>query len=159
MIHYEVKKREMKIGKHKGKTMFYAAPKEPVRLTTAMVEEQIVEKTSLARGDVRNAITSLAEVIRSALLLGGVVDLADLGTFKVEANGRMVATEAEVNASTIKTPRIRFYPKHEMRERAKNVGLSVDRPGKPSSVKSVEGREGDGSSPVGGEDGRPRTGI
>lgn len=135
MIHYEVKSRKMKIGKHKDKTMYYAAPKEPIRLTTAMVEEQIVEKTSLARGDVRNAITSLAEIIKSTLLLGGVVDLADLGTFKVEANGRMVATEAEVNATTIKTPHIRFYPKHDMRERAKSVGLSVDRPDKPSSIK------------------------
>lgn len=125
MLHYNVASRTASIGKHKGKKMFFAQPAPTTKLTARAVEDLITEKTSLTRGDVRHAITSLAEILRWALAEGISVDLADLGSFKVDARGKMMPTEAEVNASTIKTPTIRFYPRKEMRKYAKSVSISV----------------------------------
>lgn len=134
MLHFKVASRKMTIGKDKGKTKYFAQREARGVLSLRQVEDEIVQKTSLARGDVRNAIASLAEVVNSALLSGLKVDLGDLGSFGVEANGKMVATEGEVNASTIKKPQIRYNPKHEMRRYAQQVPINVmnERNNKPS---------------------------
>lgn len=125
MLLYSVVKKKMTIGKNKGQTMYQAQRNPSGKLTLSAVEEQIVEATSLSRGDVRNAIASLAAIVNRSLLAGVSVDLGDLGSFKVEANGKMVATEKEVTASSIKKPQIRYYPKHTMRQSAQQVPISV----------------------------------
>ena len=91
-----------------------------------MVEDRVVQATSLGRGDIRNAFTSLAEVVNAALEIGGSVDLADLGTLKVVVNSQQVDDPKNVNVSTLKTPSIRFYPKSGMLNAAKSVKLKVD---------------------------------
>lgn len=159
MLNYQVAPKKMTIGKKKGQTMYHAVPVPAPRLNLTQVEEEIVRRTSLSRGDVRNAVASLAEVVNSSLLSGITVDLGDLGTFKVEANGRMMTTEKEVNASTIKTPRIRHYPKHEMRRYAQSVPIAVLR--RDGSVASSSGTNGGGSggtSSGSGGDASPGTG-
>lgn len=125
MLVYNSASRKLSIGKKKGQTMYYAQVVSTPRLTAKAVEDLIVEKTSLTRGDIRHAITSLAEVIRWALGEGIAVDLADLGSFKVEQHSKMVASEAEVNASILKTARVRFYPRHAMRNQARSVSVAV----------------------------------
>lgn len=151
MLNYQVAPKKMTIGKKKGQTMYHAVPVPAPRLNLTQVEEEIVRRTSLSRGDVRNAVASLAEVVNSSLLSGITVDLGDLGTFKVEANGRMMTTEKEVNAASIKTPRIRHYPKHEMRRYAQSVPIAVLR--RDGSVASSSGTSGGGSSTGGGSGG------
>ena len=126
MITFEVKEREVSIGEKKGQTVYYAAPKSQPRFTAKMVEDRVVQATSLGRGDIRNAFTSLAEVVNAALEIGGSVDLADLGTLKVVVNSQQVDDPKNVNVSTLKTPSIRFYPKSGMLNAAKSVKLKVD---------------------------------
>lgn len=125
MIEFEVKQRVMPIGAKKGQTVYYASPKTVLRKTARQVEDEIVRATSLARGDVRNALTSLAEFVNSSLEQGASVDLSDLGTLKVVVNPQMVDTPQEVTAATLKTPRIQFYPKQMMLDAAKSVRLKV----------------------------------
>lgn len=125
MLVYEVASRKINIGKDKGVVKYYAKPDKPKVLSRQGLEDQIVSKTMMSRGDVRNAITTLAETIEWALSEGLSVDLADLGAFKVEAHSRYVATEDAVHASILKTPRIRFFPKQRMLQAAKAVSLAV----------------------------------
>lgn len=125
MIEFEVKKRVMPIGAKKGQTMYYASPKTVMRVTSKQVEDEIVRATSLARGDVRNALTSLAEFVNSSLEQGASVDLSDLGTLKVAVNPQMMDTPEEVTAVSLKTPRIQFFPKQVMLNAAKSVKLKV----------------------------------
>lgn len=99
------------------------------------------------------AITALAEVVREEMLSGRSVDLADLGSFKVVANGKRVETEKEVTANTLKTPKIQFYPKQEMRNQAKAVQRMVMRPDGSSTqsggVTPPSGGDGeDGNTPL-----------
>ena len=93
MLLYNVKKEEMRIGKHKGKTMYYASPIAQDKITTKQLEDRIVNATALSRADVRSAITALAKIVREEMLSGRTVDLANLGSFKVVSNGKRVETE------------------------------------------------------------------
>lgn len=47
MLLYNVKKEEMRIGKHKGKTMYYASPIAQDKITTKQLEDRIVNATAL----------------------------------------------------------------------------------------------------------------
>ena len=47
MLLYNVKKEEMRIGKHKGKTMYYASPIAQDKITTKQLEDRIVNALSL----------------------------------------------------------------------------------------------------------------
>lgn len=128
MLIFNVANRKATVGKNKGKTVYYAQAAPTQRLTSRTVEDMIMEKTSLSRGDVRHAITSLAEIVRWGLSEGIAVDLADLGSFKVEAHGKLMTNEADVNAGSIKSPVIRFFPRQEMRKQAKSVAITVRNP-------------------------------
>ena len=48
MLLYNVKKEEMRIGKHKGKTMYYASPIAQDKITTKQLEDRIVNATALS---------------------------------------------------------------------------------------------------------------
>lgn len=141
MLQYIIKSAKMTIGKHKGDKMYYAAQVSQPKITTTQVEQRIVNATALSRADVRSAITALAEVVREEMLAGRSIDLADLGTFKVVSNGKRMTTEKEVTEATLKTPRIQFFPKQEMRQQTSNVHREILRPGqtKPKTQTKPEG--------------------
>lgn len=147
MLRFSVKSKKANFGKHKDQTVYSAQQEMQGRMTLSAVENEIVQRTSLAKGDVRNAIASLAEVVNNALLNGLMVDLGDLGSFKIVANGKQMLSEAEVDATTIKKPRIVHYPKAEMKQYAERVAISVRRDKEGSST---SGRGSAGSGPTGG---------
>lgn len=129
MIDYEIKTRVVTMGNRKGQTVYYAQPKAQQKLTNEMVIERIVRETSLSEGDVKNALISLSNVVCDALKLGMSVDLAELGSLRVSVPSKMMDNEEDVTVATaLKTPKIVFTPKKQMREAAKSVELSVDRP-------------------------------
>ena len=128
MIEFEVKSRKLNIGKRKGQTVYFSSPKSNQHLTNKMVVDRIVRETSLSAGDVSNALISLGAIVRDALLLGSSVDLADLGSFRVVVPPKMMDKEIDVTAETLKSPKIVFTPKMQMRAAAKAVELSVDNP-------------------------------
>lgn len=142
----------MAIGKNKGNTVYYAYPKSKQHLTNKMVIDRIVRETSLSAGDVSNAMISLGAIVRDALLMGASVDLADLGSFRVSVPSKMIENELDVTAETLKTPKIVFTPKAQMRDSAKAVELSVDN---PARRKKNGGDEGGGTTSGGGLDDQP----
>ena len=142
MIEFEVKSRKLNIGKRKGQTVYYASPKAKQHFTNKMVIDRIVRETSLSAGDVSNALISLGAIVRDALLMGASIDLADLGSFRVIVPPKMIDNEIDVCVETLKTPKIVFTPKQQMREAAKNVELSVDN---PKRKKKKEGKKPGGS--------------
>ena len=146
MIEFEVKSRKLNIGKRKGQTVYFASPKSNQHLTNKMVVDRIVRETSLSAGDVSNALISLGAIVRDALLLGSSVDLADLGSFRVVVPPKMMDKEIDVTAETLKSPKIVFTPKMQMRAAAKAVELSVDNPKRKKKKDSKPGgNEGGGS--------------
>ena len=129
MIEFEIKSRTQPIGKRKGQTVYFAQATSQQHLTNKMVIDRIVRETSLSAGDVSNAIISLSAVVRDALELGQSVDLADLGSFRIVVPSKMMDSEKEVTAESLKTPKIIFTPKAPMRTAANSVELRIIRKG------------------------------
>lgn len=127
MLKFKVKSQKANFGTRKGQTLYFAQQVSGSRMTLRMVEDEIVKRTSLAKGDVRNAIASLAEVVNDAILRGQIVDLGDLGSFQVVASGKRMDREEEVDASTVKRPSIRHYPRAEMKRYALGIQMEVRR--------------------------------
>ena len=138
MIEFEVKSKTQPIGKRKGQTVYYAQPVSQQHLTNKMVVDRIVRETSLSAGDVSNALISLGAIVRDALELGKSVDLADLGSFRIVVPAKMMDTEVEVTADSLKAPKIVFTPKAAMRNAAKSVELRVVKKKKGDNEKPRE---------------------
>lgn len=83
MLNLSVKSQIMKIGKHKGKTMYYAQVDKPRVIEYEDVIKDIAEMSSLTTGDVRNAIDRLAYYLQRELTEGNTVKLGQIGTFRV----------------------------------------------------------------------------
>ncbi len=127
MIEFYVKSKTQTVGDKKGQTVYYAQPKMNQHMTNDEVIEHIVDATSLAKGDVKNALASLTEVVNEALSRGSSVDLAELGNLRVMVPSKMLDTPEEVTVNNaLKTPKILFTPKAEMLAAAKSVKLSID---------------------------------
>ena len=138
MIEFEVKSKTQPIGKRKGQTVYFAQPVSQQHLTNKMVVDRIVRETSLSAGDVSNALISLGAIVRDALELGQSVDLADLGSFRIVVPAKMMDTETEVTAESLKIPKIVFTPKAAMRTAAKSVELRVVKKKKGDNEKPKE---------------------
>ncbi|MCD7721878.1 MAG: DNA-binding protein [Prevotellaceae bacterium] len=112
---------------NKGETVYYAEPKSTHWTETDEVLDYIVDATSLARGDLKNAITSLAEVLASELSKGRCVDLGELGSFCIEVRSKFEGSPDDVTVEdTLKAPRIVFYPKKRMLKKVRKVRMSID---------------------------------
>ena len=136
MMEFEIDSRVQPIGKREGQTVYFAKLKTQQKLTNQMVIERIVRETSLAEGDVKNALVSLSNIVCDALKLGMSGDLAELGSFRLTVPSKMMDTPEEVTvADALKTPKITFTPKQKMRDAANAVELSIDR----GSVKASTG--------------------
>jgi predicted histone-like DNA-binding protein len=100
-----------------------AAPKlwYPVLKSTGLVKEQEVakllsEETTLNPKEAEMSISLLFKVVVRLLLDGHTVQLGPLGSFRLTAHTRGVATEAEVTAELIQKLTVRFAESVEMKE-------------------------------------------
>lgn len=154
MIEFEIKSRIQPLGKRKGQTVYYAAPKVSQRMSNKALVSHIVRETSLSAGDVSNALISLSNVVCEALKQGMSVDLAELGSLKLNVTSKMMDTPEDVTVlKALNKPKIQFSPKQLMRDAASQVELSVDRSrvtpvnSKPASGGTTDpGTEGGGGN-------------
>ncbi len=126
-LEFLIKYTKCNLNGSNGKTVYYAEPKSSHYVLPDRVIRRIVGATSMATGDVRNALISLAEVLADELSQGHTVDLGDLGTFRLEVRSRLEQSAEDVTVEdTLKEPRIVYYPKHWLRKKAKKVKMSID---------------------------------
>lgn len=147
MIDFKIMSRVQPIGARKGQKVYYAQPKSNQKMSNKTLVEHIVRETSLSAGDVSNALISLSNVVCDALRQGMSVDLAELGSIRLVVTSKMMDSLEDVTvAKALKTPRILFSPKSQMREAALGVEMSIDRSSvtTANSVKPI--------SPIEGED-------
>lgn len=124
------------------------------------IAEQIAEKTSLTEGDVYNVVKSLIRVMNDKLMNGFSVCLDELGTFTAiaKAGGKGVKNPEDVNASQIKSLRIRFTPAYKRTPmegvtRALLHGVEFKRWGGDPYHPKSNGAGGDNAGGNGGDDG------
>lgn len=128
MIEFQVKSKKATLGKNKGKTIFFAQRRTRARKSLADIERSIAFATTLTRADVQACIVALTDVIQGYLKDGFSVDLGDLGMLTLAISTRQMLQEEEVSIQTLRTPRIRFYPKQALNRAARSASISLDNP-------------------------------
>ncbi len=124
---FRILKRVQPVGKRKGQTVYYAATKGRQYATDEEVIRKIVQRTSLAAGDVRNAMVSLGEVLCEELSEGVSVNLAQLGHFRPYVTSKMMDSPEEVTVEdALNEPKIVFYPTKAMRKAVKQIKMRMD---------------------------------
>jgi predicted histone-like DNA-binding protein len=100
-----------------------AAPKRwyPMLKSLGLVKEKqlaelLADETTLNPKEAEMTLFQLLKVIIRLLLDGHTVQLGELGTFRLTAHGEGSETEAEVNATKIKSVHIHFIASESLRE-------------------------------------------
>jgi predicted histone-like DNA-binding protein len=103
------------------KSKWYASPVNEGKIAKADLAKEIVDISSLSRGDVSNAIETLIDVVPKYLLMGKSVNLGELGTLRVSFSSEGAETAAAVSANKISGVKIVFIPSVELKKRLANI--------------------------------------
>lgn len=104
-------------------TKWYAAPVNEGRVTQREIAADIVELSSLSRGDISNVIESLITVIPRYLMLGKSVNLGDLGTLRISFGSEGVDDKEQFVPSMIKGVRVVFTPSVQLKDAIEKTRL------------------------------------
>ncbi|MDR1761068.1 MAG: HU family DNA-binding protein [Bacteroidales bacterium] len=107
----------------RSKQKLYAAPVMDGKITQNDLKKEIVQLSSLSKGDVSNVIESFIDVIPKYLLIGKSVSLGELGTLRLSFTSEGVANEGEFTVSKIKGVRVLFTPSPALRKSIEDVSF------------------------------------
>jgi predicted histone-like DNA-binding protein len=93
-----------------NRSKWYAAPVSDGKVTKSGLAAEIVNISSLSRGDVSSTIESMTDVFPKYLLMGKSVNLGDLGTFRLSFSSDGVDDPAEFTVACIHGVRVLFVP-------------------------------------------------
>ena len=94
----------------RSESKHYAQPVNTGKISQRSIAEDIVNLSSLSRGDVSNVIESLIDVIPRYLLMGKSVNLGDLGTLRLSFSSKGVDNPKDFNTGMISEVRVIFTP-------------------------------------------------
>jgi predicted histone-like DNA-binding protein len=100
---------------------WYAAPVNDGRINQKNISAEIVEISSLARGDVSNVIESLMDTLPKYLLMGKSVNLGDFGTLRLSFGSKGVDDPATFHTSLIKGVKVVFTPSVELKRALESI--------------------------------------
>lgn len=102
---------------------WYAAPVNEGRVTQREIAADIVELSSLSRGDISNVIESLITIVPRYLMLGRSVNLGDLGTLRISFGSEGVDEKEQFVPSMIKGVKVVFTPSVQLKEAIQKIRL------------------------------------
>ena len=97
------------------KSKWYAQPVNDGKVTQKSIAADIVELSSLSRGDVSNVIESLIATMPKYLLMGKSVSLGDFGTLRLSFSSTGVEDPAKFNSNLISGLKVVFTPSVELK--------------------------------------------
>ncbi|MDR1272970.1 MAG: DNA-binding protein [Odoribacteraceae bacterium] len=116
-----------KLGKRKNpqdpqaEPKLYAIPVNEGKVSQQEVAADIVNLSSLARGDVGNVISSLIDTVPKYLLMGKSVNLGELGTFRISFSSEGVEKPGDFTVDKISGVRIVFTPSVELKRKLAGI--------------------------------------
>jgi predicted histone-like DNA-binding protein len=99
----------------------YAIPVNEGKVTQQEVAVDIVNLSSLSRGDVGNVINSLIDTVPKYLLMGRSVNLGELGTFRISFSSKGVDEPGDFTVDKISAARIVFTPSVELKRKLDHI--------------------------------------
>jgi len=95
---------------------WYAAPVNSGKVTKREITTEIMQMSSLSRGDASNVIENLLEILPKYLLMGKSVSLGEFGTLRLSFSSQGVEKPEEFKANLIGNPKVVFTPSTEMKK-------------------------------------------
>lgn len=112
----------------KEKTPHYYARAQYDGVTSMADMAQMVERISaVSAGDVLSVLNTLGTLISIELANGRIVDLGDLGRFRLSIRAKGVPKPSDVTRETIEATRAIFVPGHAIRLKQRNISFTVTR--------------------------------
>lgn len=112
----------------KDKTVYYHARAQYDGVTSMEDMAQMVEKISaISAGDVLSVLNTLGTLISIELANGRIVDLGDLGRFRLSIRAKGVPKPSDVTRETIAATRAIFVPGHAIRLKQRNLSFAITR--------------------------------
>ncbi|MDR1602769.1 MAG: HU family DNA-binding protein [Tannerella sp.] len=105
----------------RSKVKWYAAPVNDGKIAKSDLTKEIVNISSLSRGDVSNVIESLTDVIPKYLLMGKSINLGELGTMRVSFGSEGVDDAKDFNTGMISDTKIIFTPSVELKRKLEEI--------------------------------------
>ena len=121
---YSRVKRTITTGSHPG-VQYLATLFAPQTVSTRQVAEDIASATSLAVGDVYNAIVSLCEIIKRYNSNSTRVRLENFGTFAPRISAKAKPTLEDVTDDSIRDVSVLFRPEISLRKSMKGAGVRL----------------------------------
>lgn len=116
-LRYRVYERENKLPNAKTPRVAVAVPKMMGQITLRELADDIADRCTVHRADVRAVLDVLSVSAVSYLTKGFGVDLGDLGSFAFRLRSKSAPTKAEFTADLVKRAMIRYTPSLEMKAR------------------------------------------
>ena len=104
-----------------SKSKYYAQPVNDGKVSQKSIAADIVDLSSLARGDVSNVIESLLDTIPRYLIMGKSVNLGDFGTLRLSFSSKGVDNPKDFNTNMISGVKVIFTPSVEFKTALKKV--------------------------------------
>ena len=151
-FHYRVVEKQNALPNAKRATYAYASAKQIGRVGIKELAEDIADRTTLHRSDVRAVLDCLSISSMSMINKGLGVDLGELGSFSIRLKSKATEKKEDFLPSNIRSAQIRYTPSVEIKDKLKKlslVNLATITEVKPSQPASPEegGTEGGNGEP------------
>ena len=100
---------------------WYASPVNDGKINQKTISAEIVEISSLSRGDVSNVIESLIDTLPKYLLMGKSVNLGDFGTLRLSFSSAGVDEPADFRTTMINGVKVVFTPSVDFKHAIENI--------------------------------------
>lgn len=101
---------------NRDESKWYAAPVNNGNITKTDLVKEIVNISSLSRGDVSNTIENIIDIVPKYLLMGKSVKLGELGTLRLSFSSEGVENPDEFNVGKISGLKVIFTPSAELKK-------------------------------------------
>ncbi len=116
-----VQMRDMSKGALEGAKLYYAQAISNGTMTFDELCEDVAETCTLTSADVKAVLDRINYILDKNLRAGRIVQMGEMGNFRMAVGSTGSATPEEFSADQIKTPRIVFSPGSKLRGSRKNT--------------------------------------
>ena len=121
----KLKKIQRKIPRDPDQVKWYLSPNISGTVGMKEIASEIVQRTSLARGDVQNVLSTLIDVMPTFLKLGQSIRLGDFGSFRVSVSSEGKDTAEALSVHDVKQNRLLFLPSVELKDSIASISFEI----------------------------------
>ncbi|MDR1672697.1 MAG: HU family DNA-binding protein [Bacteroidales bacterium] len=108
---------------NRNSSKWYAAPVNDGHITKSEITRDLMDLSSLSRGDVSNVIENLIEALPKYLLMGKSVRIGEFGTLRLSFSSDGVDNPADFSTGKISGVKIIFTPGAELKRKLTSIKL------------------------------------